>query len=106
MPKPWALFLDQVYLLKTIPLRLYVNVLAFTGISFGTSLDWTNVSVYSEKVLVFMSLVLLYDNIFKNMGCCIGDLGYKDIFFMLSYLGGPLALSISLVGRCNCGFYD
>ncbi|XP_050277421.1 uncharacterized protein LOC126718993 isoform X3 [Quercus robur] len=32
-----------VYLLKSIPLRLYVNVLAFTGISFGTSLDWTNV---------------------------------------------------------------
>ncbi|XP_030956745.1 uncharacterized protein LOC115978952 isoform X4 [Quercus lobata] len=32
-----------VYLLKSIPLRLYVNVLAFTGSSFGTSLDWTNV---------------------------------------------------------------
>ncbi|XP_030956684.1 uncharacterized protein LOC115978911 isoform X1 [Quercus lobata] len=32
-----------VYLLKSIPLRLYVNVLTFTGISFGTSLDWTNV---------------------------------------------------------------
>ncbi|XP_030956715.1 uncharacterized protein LOC115978931 isoform X3 [Quercus lobata] len=32
-----------VYLLKSILLRLYVNVLAFTGISFGTSLDWANV---------------------------------------------------------------
>ena len=98
--------MDQVYLLKSIPLHLHVNVLAFAGISFGTSLDWTNVSVFSEKVLVFMSLVLLYHNIFKNMGCCIGDLGFNDIFFMLSYLGGLLALSISLVGRCNCGFYD
>ena len=106
MPNPWALFLDQVNLLKSIPLRLYVNVLAFTGISFGTSLDWTNVSVYSEKVLVIMSLVLLYHNIFKNMGCCIGGLGSNDFFFLLSNLGGPLALSISLVARCNCGFYD
>ena len=75
-----TLFLDQVYLLKSIPLHLHVNVLAFAGISFGTSLDWTNVSVFSEKVLVFMSLVLLYHNIFKNMGCCIGDLGSNDIY--------------------------
>ncbi|XP_059445452.1 alpha/beta hydrolase domain-containing protein VTE7 isoform X3 [Corylus avellana] len=32
-----------VYLLKSIPLRLYVNLLAFTDISFSTSLDWANV---------------------------------------------------------------
>ncbi|KAL5759371.1 hypothetical protein ACOSP7_017895 [Xanthoceras sorbifolium] len=32
-----------VYLLKSIPLRLYVNVLAFNNISLSTSLDWTNV---------------------------------------------------------------
>ncbi|KAK9272536.1 hypothetical protein L1049_002909 [Liquidambar formosana] len=32
-----------VSLLKSIPLRLYANLLAFNGISFPTSLDWTNV---------------------------------------------------------------
>ncbi|KAG2706977.1 hypothetical protein I3760_05G127100 [Carya illinoinensis] len=32
-----------VYLLKSIPVRLYANFLTFTGISFSTSLDWTNV---------------------------------------------------------------
>ncbi|XP_023546937.1 uncharacterized protein LOC111805886 isoform X2 [Cucurbita pepo subsp. pepo] len=32
-----------VFLLKSIPLRLYVNVLAFTGISLSTSLDWVNI---------------------------------------------------------------
>ncbi|GLT27560.1 hypothetical protein SLA2020_025470 [Shorea laevis] len=32
-----------VALLKSIPLRLYVNFLAFNGISFNTSLDWTNI---------------------------------------------------------------
>ncbi|KAM3760963.1 hypothetical protein ACB098_01G232000 [Castanea mollissima] len=32
-----------VYLLKSIPLRLYANILAFNGISLATSLDWTNV---------------------------------------------------------------
>ena len=34
----------QVFLLKSIPLRVYVNVLTFTGIPFSTSLDWANVS--------------------------------------------------------------
>lgn len=37
-------YFDQVFLLKSIPLRLYVNVLTFTGISFSTGLDWANVS--------------------------------------------------------------
>lgn len=32
-----------VSLLKSIPLRLYANILAFNGISLATSLDWTNV---------------------------------------------------------------
>ncbi|KAI9169545.1 hypothetical protein LWI28_013869 [Acer negundo] len=32
-----------VYLLKSIPLRLCVNVLAFNGITLSTSIDWTNV---------------------------------------------------------------
>lgn len=32
-----------VYLLKSIPLRLYANRLAFNNITFSTSLDWTNV---------------------------------------------------------------
>ncbi|KAJ0095825.1 hypothetical protein Patl1_16673 [Pistacia atlantica] len=36
-------FLSQVLLLKSIPLRLYVNFLAFNGISLDTSKDWTNV---------------------------------------------------------------
>ncbi|XP_041013004.1 uncharacterized hydrolase YugF isoform X3 [Juglans microcarpa x Juglans regia] len=34
---------EAVYLLKSIPLRLYANFLTFTGISFSTCLDWTNV---------------------------------------------------------------
>lgn len=29
--------------MKSIPLRLYVNVLTFTGISFSTGLDWANI---------------------------------------------------------------
>lgn len=32
-----------VSLLKSVPLRLYVNLLAFTEISFNTSLDWMNI---------------------------------------------------------------
>lgn len=32
-----------VSLLKSVPLRLYVNLLAFTEISFSTSLDWMNI---------------------------------------------------------------
>ncbi|KAB1211517.1 2-hydroxy-6-oxononadienedioate/2-hydroxy-6-oxononatrienedioate hydrolase [Morella rubra] len=32
-----------VSLLKSFPLRLYANILAFNGISLATSLDWTNV---------------------------------------------------------------
>ncbi|KAF7809042.1 alpha/beta fold hydrolase [Senna tora] len=31
-----------VYLLKSIPLRLYANYLTFSNLSFRTSLDWTN----------------------------------------------------------------
>lgn len=36
--------LNQAYVLKSIPLRLYANYLSFTNLSFSTSLDWTNVS--------------------------------------------------------------
>lgn len=47
--------LNQVYLLKSIPLRLYANYLSFTNISFSTALDWTNVSrlilAYKKKSL-------------------------------------------------------
>ncbi|KAJ7974317.1 alpha/beta-Hydrolases superfamily protein [Quillaja saponaria] len=32
-----------VSLLKSIPLRLYANILAFNGISLATCIDWTNV---------------------------------------------------------------
>lgn len=32
-----------VYLLKSIPVRLYANILALNQISFNTSLDWTNI---------------------------------------------------------------
>ncbi|KAF6171393.1 hypothetical protein GIB67_009534 [Kingdonia uniflora] len=32
-----------VSLLKSVPLRLYANFLAFNSISFATSIDWTNV---------------------------------------------------------------
>jgi len=35
--------LNQAYVLKSTPLRLYANFLSFTNLSFGTSLDWTNV---------------------------------------------------------------
>ncbi|GMP93818.1 hypothetical protein CsSME_00043504 [Camellia sinensis var. sinensis] len=34
---------EAVYLLKSIPLRLYATFLAFNGLPFGTCLDWTNV---------------------------------------------------------------
>ncbi|RZB42128.1 Retrovirus-related Pol polyprotein from transposon RE2 [Glycine soja] len=32
-----------VYVLKSIPLRLYANYLSFTSLTFSTSLDWTNI---------------------------------------------------------------
>ncbi|CAL8095254.1 unnamed protein product [Prunus armeniaca] len=41
MPKMLAY--AGVYLLKSLPLRFYVNFLCFSGISLSTSLDWTNV---------------------------------------------------------------
>lgn len=41
MPKMLAY--AGVYLLKSLPLRFYVNFLSFSGISLSTSLDWTNV---------------------------------------------------------------
>lgn len=40
---PKSLAYAGVSLLKSIPLRLYANYLAFNSISFLTSLDWTNV---------------------------------------------------------------
>ncbi|XP_027920981.1 uncharacterized protein LOC114179002 isoform X2 [Vigna unguiculata] len=35
--------MEEAYVLKSTPLRLYANFLSFTNLSFGTSLDWTNV---------------------------------------------------------------
>ncbi|KAK9277435.1 hypothetical protein L1049_006978 [Liquidambar formosana] len=43
MKLPRAVAYAGVSLLKSIPLRLYANFLAFNGISFSTSLDWVNV---------------------------------------------------------------
>ncbi|KDP41297.1 hypothetical protein JCGZ_15704 [Jatropha curcas] len=40
---PRTLAYAGVYLLKSVPLRLYVNFLAFSGISLSTSIDWMNV---------------------------------------------------------------
>ncbi|XP_043810220.1 uncharacterized protein LOC110624949 isoform X4 [Manihot esculenta] len=40
---PRALAYAGVYLLKSVPLRLYVNLLAFNEISLSTSIDWMNV---------------------------------------------------------------
>ncbi|XP_059648769.1 alpha/beta hydrolase domain-containing protein VTE7 [Cornus florida] len=40
---PQAVAYAGVYLLKSIPLRLYATYLAFNGLTFSTSLDWTNV---------------------------------------------------------------
>uniref|UniRef100_A0A7N2KZ44 AB hydrolase-1 domain-containing protein n=2 Tax=Quercus lobata TaxID=97700 RepID=A0A7N2KZ44_QUELO len=40
---PRMLAYAGVSLLKSFPLRLYANTLAFNGISLATSLDWTNV---------------------------------------------------------------
>ncbi|XP_039163121.1 uncharacterized protein LOC120290775 [Eucalyptus grandis] len=37
------LFLKQVSILKSFPLRFWVNVLAFRGLPLSTNLDWTNV---------------------------------------------------------------
>lgn len=40
---PKAVAYAGVYILKSIPLRLYANYLTFNEISFNTSIDWTNV---------------------------------------------------------------
>ncbi|KMT08944.1 hypothetical protein BVRB_6g136590 isoform A [Beta vulgaris subsp. vulgaris] len=34
---------EAVALLKSVPLRLYVNLIAFNDVSFNTSLDWMNI---------------------------------------------------------------
>jgi hypothetical protein len=59
-------FMGQVSLLKSIPLRLCANILAFNGISLATSLDWTNVSIIyfsvssaSDEIPFFLLLVTL-----------------------------------------------
>ena len=41
--------LNQVYLLKSTPLRLYVNLIAFNSLPLNTSIDWMNVRVSSRK---------------------------------------------------------
>lgn len=38
-------YISQVYLLKSIPLRLYATSLAFNGLPFDICRDWTNVSI-------------------------------------------------------------
>ncbi|KAK7400865.1 hypothetical protein VNO78_12173 [Psophocarpus tetragonolobus] len=40
---PRAAAYAGVYVLKSVPLRLYANYLSFTNISFDTAFDWTNV---------------------------------------------------------------
>ncbi|KAL5193185.1 2-hydroxy-6-oxo-6-phenylhexa-2,4-dienoate hydrolase [Glycine soja] len=40
---PRAAAYAGVYVLKSIPLRLYANYLSFTSLTFSTSLDWTNI---------------------------------------------------------------
>ncbi|WVZ24482.1 hypothetical protein V8G54_003026 [Vigna mungo] len=40
---PKAAAYAGAYLLKSIPLRVYANLLCFTNLPFSTSLDWTNV---------------------------------------------------------------
>ena len=37
--------LNQVYLLRSTPLRLYGNLLAFNGLPLNTNIDWMNVRV-------------------------------------------------------------
>lgn len=41
--------LNQVYLLKSTPLRLYANLIAFNSLPLNTSIDWMNVRVSSQK---------------------------------------------------------
>lgn len=45
-PNCFINFMNQVSLLKSIPLRLYANILAFNGIPLSKGLDWTNVSQF------------------------------------------------------------
>ncbi|KAJ4834886.1 hypothetical protein Tsubulata_049521 [Turnera subulata] len=40
---PRAAAYAGIYLLKSVPLRLYVNVVAFKGLPLSTSVDWMNV---------------------------------------------------------------
>lgn len=58
-------FLLQVYILKSIPLRFYANVLAFKSISFTRSSDWTKVSVphhsqNQQKLISYWSLWIVW----------------------------------------------
>jgi hypothetical protein len=60
-------FLDQVSLLKSLPLRLYANMLAFNNIPFLTILDWTNVSVlvlFRTKICLSHFIFFFFPDIF------------------------------------------
>lgn len=51
----------QVYLLKSIPLRLYVNFICFNGISLETSWDWTKVNKpFLEALVSKLALNLIF----------------------------------------------
>ncbi|RDX85711.1 hypothetical protein CR513_33061, partial [Mucuna pruriens] len=60
---------EAVYVLKSIPLRVYANYLSFTNMSFSTSFDWTNVSC---QILTWVACIVY----------CLGEDATVD--FMIS----------------------
>ncbi|KAM3713104.1 hypothetical protein ACB098_01G232000 [Castanea mollissima] len=111
-----------VYLLKSIPLRLYANILAFNGISLATSLDWTNVGRlhcllpwWEDATINFMSSggynVIAQINQLKQKsllicGECDQIVNYKQVVFanIMSH-STKLSLSNCTGLGYNCMFF-
>ncbi|KAM3713102.1 hypothetical protein ACB098_01G232000 [Castanea mollissima] len=113
---------EAVYLLKSIPLRLYANILAFNGISLATSLDWTNVGRlhcllpwWEDATINFMSSggynVIAQINQLKQKsllicGECDQIVNYKQVVFanIMSH-STKLSLSNCTGLGYNCMFF-
>ncbi|KAJ4826081.1 hypothetical protein Tsubulata_015176, partial [Turnera subulata] len=84
LPKPIAY--AGVSFLKSLPLRIYANSLAFNGIPFSTILDWTNASS-------FLSFFIPHNSVSK--------FAFDEIFSFFSH--GIRFLAVEMrVGRLHC----
>lgn len=97
-------FLYQASLLKSIPLRLYANFLAFNEGSLGTFFDWTNVSdmlLFSFET--YPSCCKHYYHVMCSFVNVILSCQFHDFFWLLiklimrfKLILSPLSINFSL----------